>query len=106
GVLAAAPTSAHSRTDTARWCTRHVTACLERGASRTVTGVWSLDAVEATLTASSMSVASRAAMATALRRASRVLVPRLAPPVPAQYARRDPLAPYTSDELADLVEAA
>lgn len=106
GIVAAAPTSRGQRNATAHWCTRHVTACLERGASRTVTGVWSPDAVEATLAASSLSVASRAAMATALRRASRVLVPRATPPSPVQHARRDQLPPYTGDEFAELVEAA
>ena len=106
GVVAAAPRSRDKAVETAQWCTRHVTACLDRGASRTVTGVWSLDAVEATLARSPMSVASNAAMATSLRRASRALVPRPAPPAPASHSRRDPLTPYTSEELADVVEAA
>ena len=45
-------------------------------------------------------------MATALRRASRALVSQPLQPRPAQHRRREPAGPYTSDELADLVEAA
>lgn len=106
GVVAAAPRSKEKTTETAQWCTRHVTACLDRGASRTVTGVWGVDAVEATLATVPLSTASGAAMATALRRASRALVAQPSTPHPTQHPRREPARPYTTGELADLVEAA
>jgi hypothetical protein len=84
----------------------HVRACLARGTDRTVTGVWASDHVEHTLTAKlGVGAASRASLASVLRRASRTLVPAGQPPQPAKHPRWANLAPYDTDEFAALVEA-
>lgn len=106
GILAAAPRSREKANATGRWCTIHVSACLDRGASRTATGVWGYDAVETTLATVDLSERTRASLATTLRRASAVLAPRPLAPSPQRHPRASNLPPYTSDELADLLDAA
>lgn len=106
GILAAAPRSWRKASAAGLWCTIHVNACLDRGASRTVTGVWGYDAVETTLATMNLPERTAASMATTLRRASAVLAPRPLAPGPRQHPRATNLPPYTSDELADVVDAA
>jgi integrase len=71
-----------------------------------VTGVWGADAVEHTLATVVASDHVLANLATTLRRASATLTGSSGRAARRQVARRDPLAPYTSDEFADLLDAA
>ena len=106
GILAAGAKSPQRVAASGRWSTIHVTACLDRGASRTLTGVWGADAVEHTIATLTASEHLRANLATTLRRASAILTGSSGPVLGRKVRRRDPLGPYTSDELADVVDAA
>ena len=91
----------------ARIVTAHVGACHDRGVDLSVPGVWASAQVEHTLVvgANTWSVRSRASMAAPLRRISRNLTPHDQPLSQVKARRYDPVAPYTTDELAGLVEA-
>lgn len=106
GIIAAGAKSPQRVAASGRWSTIHVTACLDRGASRTLTGVWGADSVEHTLATVEASDHARANLATTLRRASVALTGSSGPVLGRKVPRRDPLGPYTSDEFADLVDAA
>ena len=105
-VLALAPASKLEAGKVGWMAAQHVQACLDRGTDRTVPGVWASDQVEHTL-ASKLRVgdASRASLASVLRRASRLLVPAGQPPRPARHPRWTNSAPYDTDSFADLLDA-
>lgn len=108
GIAAAGPDSGK---DAARhgWVLHHhVSAALARGAARTVSGVYGPDQVEHTLAClpPGVSAAKRSAFATTLRRVSRRLVPAGQRPEPVKTARRATLAPYSTEELAALLDGA
>lgn len=106
GILTAGAKSPQRVAASGRWSTIHVSACLARGASRTLTGVWGSDSVEHTLATVEASDHARANLATTLRRASVALTGSSGPALNRKIPRRDPLGPYTTDEFADLVDAA
>ena len=106
GILTSGAKSQQGAAASGRWSTIHVTACLNRGTSRTMTGIWGSDSVEHTLATIEASEHTRANLATTLRRAAVALTGAASPVLARKEARRDPLEPYTTEEFADVVDAA
>jgi len=103
GVAAAQPASALSAQQLAGALAKHARFHLDAGTSQTVTGWYSADAIETTLSSKALSERAAAAFATRFRRISATLVPAQRPS-PRTFEAFDPAGPYTTDELALLLD--
>ena len=103
GVAAAQPATALSAQQLAWALGKHALFHLVAGTSRTVSGWYSPDAIETTLSSTALSARASAAFAARFRRISATLLP--APrPGPRTFEAFDPAGPYTTGELDRLLD--